>query len=491
MPPNASPKAVGTKLADALRLHKNGDLDDAIRIYRKLIEDDPENADAWHLLGTAAYQRGDLPLARELIENAIRLRGDVGDFHNNLGLVLRAGGSEAGAERAFAAALECDPHHANALLNMTGLLRRRGDALAAVIYGERAVAAAPADPEAQTNYGNALKDTGQLEEAIEIFRGVIAQQPEDARSHWNLALALLLSGDLAEGFAEYAWRWHWDGFPSEQRSFEQPMWRGEDLAGRTILLHAEQGLGDAVQFVRYAPLVADRGGRVIVEASEKLAPLFTHAQLADQVVAKGDPLPDFDLQAAFLDLPRILKTTFVTIPAPDTYLSIPTDRHAAWREKLSVQPGLKVGINSAGNDENPAERARRLDLEAFSALGKIPDIVFYNLQKGPDAADLPTPPTALRMIETGEDTLTETAAMIANLDLVITSDTVTAHLAAALGIPTWVLLPYVPDWRWLMARDDSPWYPTAHLFRQPNAGDWPAVALAVETALRRFVAGQR
>lgn len=475
-------------LDEALSLHKNGKLDDAILIYRQVIDQDPGNADAWYLLSTAAYQKGDPALARELMENALKLRGDVADYHNNLGLILRAEGNDGAAEQAFSKAVALDPNHANALLNITSLLRRTGNPEAAVDFGERAAAAAPHDIEALTNYGNALKDTGRLEEAISVFRRILESAPNDARTHWNMALALLLSGDLVDGFAEYAWRWRWDGFPSERRSFLQPLWSGDDLAGRTILLHAEQGLGDAIQFVRYAPLIAERGGHVVLEVSEKLVPLFFQSGVENQIIAKGEPLPEFDVHAAFLDLPHILGTTLETIPAAETYLSVPSARRDAWRKKLSGGEGVKVGINGAGNADNPAERARRIDLAAFSALGDVPGVVFYNLQKGPDATDLPPPPPSLHMIETGEDTLTETAAMIVNLDLVITSDTVIAHLGGALGVPTWILLPHVPDWRWLTARDDSPWYTSARLFRQPSPGDWPSVATAVTSALTEFAA---
>ncbi|MDA0239730.1 MAG: tetratricopeptide repeat-containing glycosyltransferase family protein [Proteobacteria bacterium] len=480
-------------LAEALSLHKNGQLDDAIPIYRQLIDRDPSDADAWYLLSTAAYQKGELSLARELMETALNLRSDAADYHNNMGLIARAEGDAAAAEKAFSDALALYPNHANALLNMTSLLRQSGNATVAVEFGERAAAAAPQDIEAQTNYGNALKDAGRLSDAIGVFRHILELSPDHARTHWNLALALLLSGDLVEGFAEYARRWRWDGFPSERRSFEQPLWTGDDLTGRTILLHAEQGLGDAVQFVRFAPLVAGQAktkARVIVEVSEKLVPLFVDAGVADQVIAKGDPLPAFDVHAAFLDVPRIMGTTLDTVPAVESYLSVPPARREAWHQKLSAGEGLKVGINGAGNADNPAERARRLDLAAFSALGDVPDVTFYNLQKGPDAAELPPSPPTLCMVETGEDTLTETAAMMVNLDLVITSDTVIAHLAGSLGVPTWILLPHVPDWRWLMARDDSPWYPCARLFRQQTPGDWQSVAAAVTNALTEFAANK-
>ena len=316
------------------------------------------------------------------------------------------------------------------------------------------------------------------------FRLALALDPESPQTHWNLALALLANGEFVDGFKELDWRWRWDGFPSRSRQFAQPLWDGNDLEGRRILVYPEQGLGDCIQFVRNASLLRDRGGYVIVEAPDALLPLIAAAEICDETVAAGETLPAFDVHAAFLDLPRILGTTLETVPAVVPYLRVPPARLNVWREKAAGLSRLKVGLNWSGNSSSPAERFRRLPLKDFAGLAGVADVAWFSLQKGPNASAVPPPLPEFGMIETGQEPLVETAALMANLDLIITSDTAVAHLAGALGKPAWVILHAAPDWRWLRGRADSPWYPTMRLFRQVRMGEWRDVAVEVVDALR-------
>ena len=471
-----------TDLSRALALHQQGDLDAALDIYRRLIDAVPDQPDAWHLSGAIAHQRGDHVLAQRLIEQAIALNQNIPDYHNNFGLALGAQGLTAEAAAAFERTLCLDPAHLKALINFGGLERRRGNLSAAVSLGRRAVEAAPGDHEAHSNLGNALKDFGDIKGALEAYRRAIEIAPDFALGHWNLALALLLAGELQEGFAEFAWRWRWDGFPGVRREFDAPLWRkGDDVAGKTVLLYVEQGLGDTLQFLRYVPMVIARGAAVILEVPAAIAPLA--AGFGAEIRETGSNLLPFDLHAPLLDLPAILGTTAASIPAPNHYLSVPTSVEIRWRERLAPAVGLKVGLNWSGNPESPVEKFRCLPLDQFQDLAAVDDVIWYSLQKGPDGTDTALPPAEFQLIDTGIEPLVETAGLIGQMDLVITSDTAVAHLSAALGRPTWVLLHAAPDWRWGLSGDNCAWYPTVRLFRQPSLGDWSAVAAAVTSAL--------
>ncbi|NQV56494.1 MAG: glycosyltransferase family protein [Rhodospirillales bacterium] len=472
----------------ALRLHRAGDLDGAINLYRAMVDDDPENADAWHLMGVAVHQKGNQSLAADLIEAAISLDDTTPDFFSNLGMVKRAAEDDSGAEDAFRRAIEIDPFHARAHSNLAGLLRSSGKFDAALIAAKLAVEYGAEDAEAHNNLGNTLKDCGATEAAVGAYRQAIKLSPDFALAHWNLALALGSLGQLQEGFTEMAWRWQWSGFPAPLREFPAAVWRGEKIEGARILLHAEQGLGDAIHFIRYAPLVRDLGATVIVECPGELVPLAARAGLADHFVAAGDDLPSFDTHAPFVDVPAILKTSLDTIPDQIPYLAVDDNRLAAWRTGIADLKGLKVGLNWLGNIASPVERFRCLPLAGLGPLGDIAGITWVSLQKGPGGADTPKP-DGLDLVETGEAPLGDTAALIKNLDLVITSDTAVAHLAGALGVPTWLLLHHAPDWRWMLGRADSPWYPSIKLYRQTDAGDWTPVIAAAAADLSKLAKG--
>ena len=332
--------------------------------------------------------------------------------------------------------------------------------------------------------GVAFKVQGKLDEAIACFERVLQLEADDVNAHINRSLVWLLRGDFERGWDEYEWRWeHKDSLP---RQCPQRLWDGSSLAGRTILLHAEQGLGDTIQFIRYAPLVKRCGGTVVVGCSKLLTRLLATCSGIDRVVTKEDSLPEFDVHAPLLSLPRIFQTHLDSIPADIPYLQSLEKCRPEIENLLSAQQVKhRVGIVWAGNPDHPNDRNRSCALSCFRVLTCLPDVALFSLQKGANGADLERECREMSVIDLSEvlDDFAETAAAVMKLDLVITVDTAVAHLAGALGRPVWVLLPFAPDWRWLLDREDSSWYPTMRLFRQPRPGDWEAVFERVTRAL--------
>lgn len=476
---------IDARMNDAMQRHRAGDVDGAIGTYRELVELEPENGDLWHLLGVAVHQKGNAGLAAQLIETAISLNAEAPDYYANLAMVRRAMDDDDAAEAALRRAIDIDPGHGRSHSNLAGVLRSRGDFKGALRSSETAVALNAEDAEAHNNLGNALKDCGRPADAVASYRRAIAINADFALAHWNLSLALASMGELQDAFTEMAWRWQWSGFPAPMRDFAAPAWRGEAIEGATILVHAEQGLGDAIQFVRYAALVRGRSARVIAECPRSLAPLVEAANLADAVIRAGDALPKFNVHAPFLDLPRIFETSLETIPAQTPYLAVVETLGAQWRQKLEHLAGLKVGLNWLGNPESPVERFRGLPLDGLGPLAAIPGVSWVVLQKGPGGDAMPRP-ADFDFFESGEGPLQDTAALIEALDLVITSDTAVAHLAGALGKPTWLLLHHAPDWRWMAEGNHSPWYPSLRLYRQKTPGDWAPVIEAAAADLARL-----
>jgi hypothetical protein len=315
--------------------------------------------------------------------------------------------------------------------------------------------------------------------------------PDYAEAHVNRALTRLHVGDWQRGWQEFEWRWRTaDALP---RGLAQPWWRGEPLAGRTILLYAEQGLGDTIQFIRFAPIVKRRGGTVVVECQQPLVRLLEGCAGVDRLVGQGDALPAFDVQAPLLSLPGILKTSPETIPADVPYLSVRPAAVQAWRERLKEIDGFRIGIAWQGNPAVRGDRLRSIALGHFAALAEIPGVRLVSLQKGPGAEQLEAAGGRFRITELGSrlQDFADTAAVMNSLDLVITSDTGPAHLAGALGVPVWVALSLAPDWRWSSGRSDSPWYPTMRLFRQKEWGNWQAVFEEIKKSLCELVSSSR
>jgi len=460
---------------------------DAEAAFRKATELDPSFFEAHYQLGNIYRESRRFTQAEACYRRVLTIIPNHAQAHNNLGAALGELRRFAEAAEHFHRAVEIRPAYAEAYANLGHALRTTGRPQEAETACRQALAIAPNLIVAHLNRGLALQDLGRLDEALECFRRAT---PADA--HYSKAVTCegmlhLLRGNLAEGWPKYEARWRVGDLPP--RNFSQAEWRGEPLGRKTILLHAEQGFGDSIQFLRYVPLVAERGAAVVLEIQKPLQPLA--ARIAGiKVIARGEPLPAFDLHCPLLSLPLAFATTLESIPAAIPYLSPPPERTAHWAKRIGAEPGLKVGISWAGSSVHRNDHNRSIPLDRLKPLFELAGVRFFSLQVGPRASDL----AAIEPLEVGDlsGELTdfgETAAAIANLDLVIAADTAVAHLAGALGRPVWCMVPFAPDWRWLLGRNNSPWYPSMRLFRQPRPGDWEAVVGAVRQALGERTAG--
>jgi len=476
----------GNLLQAALQHHQAGRLAQAEQIYRQVLAKDPKNADALHFLGVIAAQGGRHDVAVDLIGRAAGLKPLDPDVFYNLGKALRAVGRLEESIAAYRRAVVLDPGSSEVRNNLGIALEADGQLDEAVNVFRQAAALQPSTPEAHNNLGSALRAAGKLDDAISAYRRAIAMRAGYADAHTNLALALLARGDFLAGWAKYEWRWQCRESAASRREFAQPLWDGRPLAGATLLLWAEQGFGDAVQFIRYLPLVAQRGGRIIIECREELRRLLQSTDGGCTVVTAGRPLPAFDLHCPLMSLPRIFGTRLETIPRQVPYLHADVAMATRWRERLAIDAGpLEVGLAWAGSKTNTKDRDRSMALSALAPLARVPNVRFHSLQKTEDASLLANAPAGLKLTDWTQELkdFADTAALISNLDLVISVDTAVAHLAGAMGKMTWVLLSSAPHWCWLVDREDSPWYPTARLFRQAGRGDWQSVVERVASAL--------
>lgn len=383
------------------------------------------------------------------------------------------------AERTGLRAVSLDPRCWGAWSNLGNTMvemQRYDDAIAAFSNCLRIKADhAPA----LANLGVALQARGDVERAVRFLEFATSIEPSNAETHCNLAQALLASGDYVRGFAEYEWRWRTRSMPAA--SLPMPLWRGEDFIGRTLLLHEEGGFGDTLQFVRFAEATKARGGRIVLQVRRELASLLSRLTAIDEVVVTGNIAPRADLHCPLLSLPFVLETTARTIPWPGGYLQADERLMAGWRDRLSRDGSwpFRVGLVWAGSPRHGfrgaalADRRRSTVLSAFAPFARA-SASFYSLQVGEASAQAASPPAGLELVDhtASLGSFDETAALIACLDLVIAVDTSTAHLAGALGRPVWMLSRYDQCWRWLAGRDDTPWYDTMRLYRQPAPNDW-------------------
>jgi hypothetical protein len=427
--------------------------------------------------------------AEAVLETALSLRPDYVEAHNNLGIARIRRGRPAAAMAAYERAIVLKPDYIEAHNNLGSALRLLGRAEEAQASFARAIALSPGYATPHANLGLALHDVGRIDDALAAYDKALALDPQHTTARANRAIALLAMGRFAEGWREYEWRWKVDGFTTAPRDFGRPAWDGGPLAGRTLLVHAEQGLGSAIQFVRYAPLLAAMGARVILEAQPPLAALFRDSLVGQDgpvadVVAKGEPLPAFDVHVPMMSLPHLLGTTLPTIPGTLPYLTAIAAAVERWRQRLAVLPRPWVGLVWAGNPRHSNDRNRSMPATALAPLATQGGATFFSLQVGPTAGVAAFAADTVRDLAPELSDFAETAAVVAALDLVISVDTAVAHLAGALARPVFLLLPAVAEWRWLRAGDDTPWYPTMRLFRQETAGNWGDVVARVATALR-------
>jgi Flp pilus assembly protein TadD len=405
----------------------------------------------------------------------------------NRGNALAELGRFADAIAQYDALLAVIPGHADVHLNRGNALRGLGRDLDAIAAYDRALAARANYPKALTNRGIALQTLGRHAEALASFRALLAIDKNHPDARHNEALALLTLGEFRRGFEGYEARWDRTGMPPRRR-FGKPLWLGEfNLARKTILLHSEQGLGDTIQFVRYAPILARSGAKVLLEVQPELKGILARVEGIAGVSGRGEPLPDFDVHCPVGSLPHALGTEPATIPSNIPYLKVNDERAAKWHARLEALASPRVALVWAGSTAHANDRNRSIALPRLAPLLQREHGAFISIQRelrGEDAAMLTQMP---RVTHVGDELgdFDDTAAIVSLADLVITVDTSVAHLAGALGRPTWILVPFWPDWRWLLDRDDSPWYPTVRLFRQPAPGDWEAVIAQVGAALEQ------
>lgn len=452
----------------------------------QLIARFPDHGFGWKLLGVMLkLQQKHGEALRAMHRAAALLPGDE-EAQSNLGAALAEANALPAAEFFHRQALQINPRYAPAYGNLGCVLSRLGKLAEAEACHRQALEIRPDYAEGHNNLGSTLHDLGRIEEAVASYRRALEIDPDFAQAHWNESMCKLLLGDFSEGWKQYEWRCLTESFQAGKHRFSQPQWLGrEPLQGTTLLLHAEQGLGDTIQFCRYAKLAADRGAAVILQAPQALASLLNGLAGVEQLVTDGDPLPPFDFHCQLLSMPLACGTSLATIPADIPYLRADPTLADAWSAKLAA-PGSTpiIGVAWAGNPAHRHDSSRSIPLADFLGIANDGSR-FYCLQKElkPGERALLDAHAAFRYVGDDLHDFADTAALIDVMDLVVTVDTAVAHLAAAMGKPVWILLPFQPDWRWLRERDDSPWYPSARLFRQPAIGDWKSVLENVHCAL--------
>jgi tetratricopeptide (TPR) repeat protein len=500
----------------ATQLYRAGRFGEAEALYRQVLARDPNNADLLHLLGTLVGQMRRFEESAQLLSRCVQLDPSHAAGHGSLGTSLVALGRDDEAMEHFRRAVALQPHSAEAHYNLGKALRDQKKLTEAETEFREAIRLNPNLGPAYNNLGNTVRDLGRYEESLPLYQTALRLRPNSAPTLHNLGLAyrslmrldeamkafdaalafdpghhearasramtLLLRGEYERGWREYECRWDIASV-FKKRDYPQPLWDGLDARGQTVLLHSEQGYGDTIQFVRYAPMVAARGARVIVECQPELKTLFQSLKGVAQVFAAGEPLPRFDAYRPLMSLPMLFGTTLATIPADVPYLSADAERVARFREEIGSD-GLRVGLVWAGAAGYQNDRNRSLSLEDLAPLAATGGARFFSLQKGAAAKQASSPPQHMRLTDLSPELndFADTAAAIANLDLVVCVDTAVAHLAGALAKPVWTLVAFSPDWRWLIDRVDTPWYPTMKLFRQPSIGEWsePVRRLAAE-----------
>jgi tetratricopeptide (TPR) repeat protein len=478
-------------LGDALLQH--GRPAEAEAAYHRCLQLRPSHLQPLVNRGFALGELDRLDEARACYEQALKIDPTVAEVHHNLGNVLREQGRHDEALARYDEALRLRPDYAKAHVNKGVALVARGAIDRALECFRRGVELQPDFAEAHNSLGTALSASGNLDGALEAYEKALSLKPDYPDAYWNRALVWLLRGDYERGWRDYEWRWKCPR-PFPLPVFRQPRWDGSPLEGRTILLYAEQGLGDTLHFVRYAALVKARGGRVIVQCQKALIPLLSRTPGIDYLTAWGEAAPPFDVYFPLMSLPHLLGTTLETIPADNPYLFADAERVAHWRRELAPIPGFRVGIVWQGSVRHPWDRHRSIPLEQFAPLAAVPGVRLVSLQKGPGSEQVEAlagrfPVACLGdQVDQAAGGFMDTAAILHNLDLLIAVDTAVAHLAGGLGLPVWLAIHFTPDWRWGLGREDNPWYPTARLFRQPAPGDWAPVLARMAEELRPLAA---
>jgi tetratricopeptide (TPR) repeat protein len=510
-----------------------GENEQAAQQYRMAIQLDNQRVEYFFNLGGTLFHQGKISEAMECYRQALELRPDDAELHNNLGRAFAVCGDLSAAVASYQTSISLNPMYAEAQSNLGVVLLQQGDLAQAEHHCRQAVQLDPSSPEAQYSLGNvfrwtyrlaesvecyrkslqlqqarhaekritnspftywqvmnnlalSLNESGQVDASLECYREALRNEPGNGILHTNFAFTLLMNGHFAEGWVEHEWRDKIYHHP--ERNFHCPQWKGEVLNGDKILLHAEQGFGDTLQFVRYAPLLAERGAIVILEVPPRLHRLISRIPGVTQVIAQGEPFPEISWHCPLMSLPLAFSTRFETIPSALCYLHVPEKEKEKTREVWPAD-GLRVGLAWSGNPSNPVDFSRSMHLRHMSTLSEVSGISFYSLQVGEATKQLIELEGTFKIVDacSRDRDFADSAAFIAGLDLVIAVDTSIAHLAGALGVPVWILLSHSrADWRWFKKRSDSPWYPSARLFRQMKDGDWQGLIEIVRAELQQL-----
>lgn len=494
-----TPAGTGNARSDADALYRRGlklqeqkRFDEAVISFDQAIALWPDFAEAFCARGIALKGLGKPEAAIASYDRAITLKPDFAQAHYNRGIALQDKGLDDAAVTSYGRAIEVKPDYARAYAARANVLVKTGHADIAVADCDRAIAIDPAFADAHAFRGAALMALKRIDEALASYDRAIAIRPDYIEARWNRSLALLLNGDFVNGWREYEWRWKNENLRLVSRWKDvAPLWLGEtSLKDKTILIHAEQGLGDTLQFSRYVHPLKTLGARVILDVQPALLTLLKQQNWPVTVVAKGHPPPAFDVQCPLMSLPLALRTTPDSVPHPDRYIAADNRLTRQWAETLGPRRKPRIGLVWRGSPKHKGDQQRSLAPDDLLPL-LSPAYEFVSLQKALQPEDerlLQAHPEVRNFAATLGD-FSDTAALSGLMDLIISVDTSVAHLAGAMGRPTWILLPFIPDWRWLLDRDDSPWYSSARLFRQVQAGDWAAVIhrVSVELAAGRFL----
>lgn len=471
-----------SNLGNALKAQNK--LDEAVSSFERALQIKPDHEEACYNLGNTYLTQKKLDEAAAAYKRALQIKPDYVDARCNLGSVFRQQKKLDEAVDCFQQALVLAPQHPDLCCNMGDALHAQGKVDEAIGWYRRTLELNPEHSKACNCLCNAFFDKGDLTQSTAWCERALALEPGFGDARMNQCLLQLLQGDYRNGWRNYEVRWK----VYTPRTSPQPLWLGAPLRGARILLHAEQGLGDSLQFLRYVPLVQAAGGRVMLDLPAKLHRLVRRFPGILALANTGDPLPYFDCHCPLMSLPLALGTTLETVPAQVPYLSAPPEALAAAALLPWPASGLKVGLAWTGNPDHPKNKFRSVPLDLLESLFDLEGVHFFSLQMGPAAAELAARNLPIADLAPVTGDMADTAAQMAHLDLVVSIDTSMAHLAGALARPVWVLLGHSPDWRWLMDREDSPWYPTARLFRQPEHDDWSTVIARVRTALQELAA---
>jgi type IV pilus biogenesis/stability protein PilW len=483
-------------------LLSRGQLDVGIGCFRQALQLDPGNARAHYNLGVALMRQGETAQASECFNDALRFEPRHADAHNNLGVILREQGRRDEAAWNFQQALNINPNHAQVYNNLGLLLQDQEQYVRALACFQQSLRIQPHQADAYYNLGLLHKEQGQFDQAAAYFEQAIAIDPGHKQALWNRCQMRLLQGDYARGLPDFELRWAQPGMV--RRPFPQPRWDGSPLHGKTILVYAEHGLGDTIHFLRYLPFVKRCGGTLVFECQPVLYRLLQGVQGVDQLIAAGKPLPRFEVHASLMSLPGFFVTPETVIPANIPYLVADPKFVTNWGQEIEFaaprkpaeaddKPNLHVGIVWQGKPTHPHDRERSVPLKCFETLARAACVRLISLQIGPGLEQLKE--ARFPVVDLGSrfdpQSMADVAAVLVNLDLLVSVDSAIAHVAGALGVKVWMALPLVPDWRWLLERADSPWYPTMRLFRQRQKHDWDDVFERIGAALSEFSPGSQ